>query len=231
MHCSLQICKNGSFKSAMNPTPKSISLVENTGVSAVCLPMEPCGGFQRQLPKPIAKAAYSMAPPPVSRILAARPRFRTASDSAVMSRSDLREYLLADLLANGRQTWTFSDRWHYPLLHFQRHLRRAEYILNCKSGKFWTGYRAFASWSLRKHGARLGFTIIQNFFGPGLSVTHWGKIADQEHFQRARCRIHQGICLGWKVGNIPHLLPRKTSGSGMLPAKPAVYPDRKGVLS
>jgi serine O-acetyltransferase len=148
-----------------------------------------------------------------------------------MSRSDLREYLLADLLANGRQTWTFSDRWHYPLLHFQRHLRRAEYILNCKSGKLWTGYRAFASWSLRKHGAKLGFTIIQNFFGPGLSVTHWGEIADQERFQRARCRIHQGICLGWKVGNMPHLLREKHQPVGSrVPSQPSI-PTAKGVLS
>jgi serine O-acetyltransferase len=124
----------------------------------------------------------------------------------IASGADLREYLLADLAAGGRRIWRFYDRWRFPALHFQRHLRRVEYIVNCRRGKVWAAYRTFSRWRLREHGIKLGFTITPNIFGPGLSIAHWGTIVVNEHCRiGARCRIHPGTCLGWKDGKVPQI--------------------------
>jgi serine O-acetyltransferase len=124
----------------------------------------------------------------------------------IFSRTELREYLRSDLAANGQGRWRFYDRWRLPVLHFQRHLRRVEYIVNCRRGKIWAPYRAFARWRLREHGIKLGFTIFPNCFGPGLSIAHWGTIVVNADCRiGARCRIHPGTCLGWAHGKVPQL--------------------------
>lgn len=125
---------------------------------------------------------------------------------AIQSRSDLRDYLKADLAAHGRSNWRFYDRWRFPTLHFQRRLRRVEYIVNCRKGPLWALYRFFVRWRLRQLGIKYGFSITPNVFGPGLCLPHWGTIVVNHQCRiGARCRIHPNTCLGWKENQVPQL--------------------------
>jgi len=113
-------------------------------------------------------------------------------------------YLSADLRAQGLTEWKLFYRWKFPIMCFQRHLRYAEYINNCKCGKLWGPYRFFCRWRLSEHGIKLGFSIPLNVFGPGLSIAHWGYIVvNEQAIIGANCRIHPGTCVGVSHGKCP----------------------------
>jgi serine O-acetyltransferase len=119
---------------------------------------------------------------------------------------DLKRYQQEDLLAHGRARWRWYDCFRYPVLAFQRKLRRTEFILNCRQAPIFRFYRAYAQRSLRVAGMKLGFTISANIFGPGLSIAHLGTIiVNPDCRVGARCRIHPGVCLGWHEGKVPTL--------------------------
>jgi serine O-acetyltransferase len=122
----------------------------------------------------------------------------------IFSLKDLRRYQQEDLAAHGLSRWRWTDRFRYPVLAFQRKLRRTEYILNRFEGNIWRLYCQYSRRSLRTAGMKLGFTISANIFGPGLSIAHWGTIVvNPECRVGARCRIHPGVCLGWHNGQVP----------------------------
>ena len=124
----------------------------------------------------------------------------------IQSIRDLKQYQREDLAANGFSNWRWFYRFRYPVMVFQRKLRRTEFVLNCFTGPFWSVWRAYSRRSLRVAGMKLGFTISANIFGPGLSVAHWGTIVVNPDCRvGARCRIHPGVCLGWHDGKVPTL--------------------------
>jgi serine O-acetyltransferase len=126
--------------------------------------------------------------------------------AVILSLRDLKQYQQEDLLMNGRTTWHWTDRFRFPVLAFQRKLRRTEYVLNHFQGGLWRLYRGYARRNLRVAGMKLGFTISANIFGPGLSIAHWGTIVVNPDCRvGARCRIHPGVCLGWRNGGVPAL--------------------------
>lgn len=119
----------------------------------------------------------------------------------IHSYRDLKDYQKADLIAHGKSQWRWFDGLRYPVLAFQRQLRRTEFVLNVLKGPIWTPYKAYRRRSLRIAGMKLGFTISANIFGPGLSIAHWGTIiVNPDCRVGARCRIHPGVCLGWHDG-------------------------------
>jgi serine O-acetyltransferase len=126
--------------------------------------------------------------------------------TVIQSLADLKRYQQEDLAAHQLPRWYWTMRFTHPVLRFQRKLRRTEYVLNCMQGSVWAPLRALCRWNLRVAGMKLGFTISANIFGPGLSIAHWGTIVVNPDCRvGARCRIHPGVCLGWKDGKVPML--------------------------
>jgi serine O-acetyltransferase len=124
----------------------------------------------------------------------------------IESRADLQRYQAEDLIAHQLPRWRWPMRFSHPVLAFQRQLRRTEYVINCRRGSLWRLYRGYRQRRLRLAGMKLGFTISANIFGPGLSIAHWGPIVVNPDCRiGARCRIHPGVCLGWKDGKVPVL--------------------------
>ena len=130
----------------------------------------------------------------------------TLQGPIIHSRKELKRYLAEDLAANGIKEWRLLYRIRFPVVHFQRHLRRTEFIVNCYRGPFANLVQLVAKWRLRVHAIRLGFTITPNIFGPGLSIAHWGTIVVNEKCRvGAHCRIHPSTCLGWRPSGVPTL--------------------------
>lgn len=124
----------------------------------------------------------------------------------IKSKTDYRFYLKQDKIALGIPNLTFKTFLKNILLpsriyKFQKLLRKAEYVKNCKTnvlGKieyFWVYYR-FTKLSLR-----LGFSIPLNVFGPGLAIVHYGTIVVNAKAKvGANCRIHPSTCIGASGG-------------------------------
>lgn len=124
------------------------------------------------------------------------------------SKRALNEYLRADI-ANHRPAidkWRFWYSMKYPVLAWQRRLRRIEYLRNCKTGKMWRPYLAWANYRFLMHSVRLGVSIPPNVFGPGLALAHWGNVMVNSKARiGANCRIHPGTCIGANAGKAPVL--------------------------
>lgn len=121
----------------------------------------------------------------------------------IKNRSDLTYFLEADLRAAGLSSWTFMSRFIYPVVHFQRCLRKFELMYN-RSPRWMRFYVLLRRFRLRRQAIRLGFTIPPNVFGPGLSIAHWGTIVVNDKARiGARCRIHPGTAIGERDGLAP----------------------------
>lgn len=123
----------------------------------------------------------------------------------INSRKELQIYLDADLQAAGLKKWRFWYRLKYPVLHWQRNLRKLEYLTNTKkSFAILRPYVKLRGILFLHQSIWLGFSIPVNVFGPGLSIAHWGTIV-VNHMCRvgSNCRIHPGTTLGEKDGAAP----------------------------
>ena len=84
-----------------------------------------------------------------------------------------------------------------PTWRFMRNLRRAEYVTNCKSGRFWRFMAKILVFRVRRLGNRLGYSIPLNTCGPGLCLPHVGTIVIN---RRARlgtnCKVHVCVNIG-----------------------------------
>lgn len=124
----------------------------------------------------------------------------------IVNKQDLKKYLQLDLEASGLSSWTVFKSFKYPIISWQRHLRRLEYSINVHRHPLFRGYILIRRYWFRRHSINLGFTIPPNVFGPGLSVAHWGTIVVNDKAKvGANCRIHPGTCLGEKGGLAPTL--------------------------
>lgn len=122
------------------------------------------------------------------------------------SKEALHEYLRADMASHrpALTKWRFWYAYKYPVLAWQRRLRFLEYLYNCRTGILWRPYRYWADHAFRMHSVRMGFSILPNVFGPGLSVGHWGSvIVNSKARIGANCRIHPGACIGANAGQSP----------------------------
>jgi len=127
----------------------------------------------------------------------------------IESKMDYTLYLKADCISLNRKTHlTLRDKlinvffgdvvWEY-----QKALRKAEYIKNCKHGLIGRIQYAFALRKLRKLGITLGFHIFPNNFGPGLSISHPGSIIVNTNVRvGANCRVHPGTVIGTQAGPV-----------------------------
>jgi serine O-acetyltransferase len=125
------------------------------------------------------------------------------ASTRIETRSDLEQFIAADLRMLRLTRW----RWHYrlttPIAHFQRRLRISEYRTNVARGR--AAHEALAAISrlrTRRLGHRLGFSIPVNVFGPGLSIAHVGTIVVNSRTRVGRnCRLSHMVTLGESFGH------------------------------
>ncbi len=86
---------------------------------------------------------------------------------------------------------------------FQRLLRRLEYLNNVKSsGAMSKVVYIFLRLRFKKMSLKLGFSIPENVFGPGLAIVHYGTIVVNKNTRvGANCRIHVDTNIGASGGS------------------------------
>jgi serine O-acetyltransferase len=126
----------------------------------------------------------------------------------IKNKQDYEYYLEADMIALGRK------KDHSPremvinsiidpdyVWHFQKLLRKAEYLQNCKGGILSQINYAIIYRELSRLSIKLGYYIHPNNFGPGLSISHPGYILINGASRiGSNCRIHPGVVIGTQAG-------------------------------
>jgi serine O-acetyltransferase len=122
----------------------------------------------------------------------------------IRSKKDYLYYLKADSFGEKGTVWT--DRllkFLFPdeIQKFKRLLRKAEYYKNVKKGFFNNIVYYITKYRFKKQSLKLGFTIPENVFGPGLSIPHYGTIiVNAKARVGANCRIHVSTNIGESGG-------------------------------
>jgi len=125
----------------------------------------------------------------------------------IKSKKKYLEYLKADRTALGIKTnhWKVKLKeliFPDPIWRFQKKLRKLEYYLNCKKGVLNKIYYFYLKYRFRQESIRLGFTIPENVFGPGLAIVHYGTIiVNSSAIIGKNCRIHACVNIGASGGN------------------------------
>lgn len=125
----------------------------------------------------------------------------------IESKSDYYQYLEKDKKALGIKNESPTDIIKNiispnPQWVFQRKLRKLEYYQNCRSGIFNKIYYLYMKYKFQRLSIRLGFTIPENVFGPGLAIVHYGTIVVNSRARIGKnCRIHASVNIGASGGN------------------------------
>lgn len=118
----------------------------------------------------------------------------------IENRDDYLYYLEADRIALGeaRKRPHFISVWEVDVIwKFQRLLRKAEYLHNCRSNGIHKIYYKYTQYRLFRAQLKTGFSIPINVFGPGLSISHLGSIVINGHAKVGKnCRIHPFTTIG-----------------------------------
>jgi len=125
----------------------------------------------------------------------------------ITSRNELKYYIEADRIALYRKKKTIADNI-YQLIRpdyiwkFQKLLRKCEYYKNTKErSAFRKLFYIIYKLKLIKLSVKLGFSIPENVFGPGLAIVHYGTIiVNAEAKVGANCRIHACTNIGQSGG-------------------------------
>jgi serine O-acetyltransferase len=128
----------------------------------------------------------------------------------ILSKSDYFHYLERDRIAMGRKLPTLRSKIISIFLEdyiwkFLRLLRKIEYYKNVKARSsflhrlmYYILKRRFRILSLK-----LGFSIPENVFGPGLAIPHYGTIVVNANAKvGANCRIHVSTNIGASAGSV-----------------------------
>lgn len=128
----------------------------------------------------------------------------------IRSRKDYLNYLEADRIALGRKAETFIEKIRHLISpdyiwQFQRLLRKLEYYKNVKNVKngsvVYKLIYLFFKLKFKRLSVKLGFSIPENVFGPGLAIVHYGTIVVNENARvGANCRIHVDTNIGASGG-------------------------------
>lgn len=85
---------------------------------------------------------------------------------------------------------------------FQKRLRKLEYLKNCRKDFTGTIHYNLLKIRHRKLAIKLGFSIPENVFGPGLSIAHYGTIVVNSKTRVGKnCRIHVCTNIGASGGS------------------------------
>lgn len=126
----------------------------------------------------------------------------------IKSKKDYLDYLEADRIALGKPHYSLFvmikekiKREH--IWEFQRLLRKTEYYNNVVSKNYFLGKILYIYFKikLKNLSLKLGFTIPENVFGPGLAILHYGAIVVNAKAKvGANCRIHVCTNIGESGG-------------------------------
>lgn len=122
--------------------------------------------------------------------------------SIIQNKSDLEYFLERDKVALGKSA---SKRplpvkdviWKYQIL-----LRKTEYHKNTRKTPF--GSLLYALYAVRKRnlGNKLGFSVPENVFGPGLSIGHVSPIVVNSQAKvGCNCRLNDSVTIGATNGS------------------------------
>lgn len=130
---------------------------------------------------------------------------RDVPEDRIRNRADYRAFLAADLAAHDLASWHFFLQPKYPELHYQRVLRRVEYLQTLRALPARLHY-ALARVRLARLAVRTGLSVPPGVFGRGLSIAHCGSVVVNDHARVGTyCRIHSGTNLGIHRGGAPTL--------------------------
>lgn len=125
----------------------------------------------------------------------------------ILSKEDYINYLEDDRLALGRKETGFFGKLVRSISpdyiwDFQRLLRKLEYYKNVKkNGVCDKIIYLYLRLKYKKLSVKLGFTIPENVFGPGLAIVHYGTIVINQNVKvGANCRIHVDTNIGASGG-------------------------------
>jgi serine O-acetyltransferase len=124
----------------------------------------------------------------------------------ISSRDDYERYLIADMAARDVQVWRWWHRFKHPELHFQRLMRRLEYVESCRRDPVGRVLARIVARQYKRRSVALGFTIPRNAFGAGLSLANYGSIVVNGHTRVGRnCRVHSDVSIGEAKGGAPRI--------------------------
>lgn len=99
-----------------------------------------------------------------------------------------------DLAVRGRKSLPWFYQIRKPIISYTVLLRKVEYLQNTKRGFLGGLYCKVMQLRLKRLGAKLGFSITPNTFGPGLYLVHWGSIViSSEARFGAHARVHSCV--------------------------------------
>lgn len=119
----------------------------------------------------------------------------------INSKQDYLFFLECDRLARnypksgGLKSLLNQNEW--PLVKYQKLMRKIEYYNNCKKGLFSKFYVLFLKHRYKNKSIKYGFTIPINTFGPGLVIMHRGTICINGNVKiGSNCRINTCVNIG-----------------------------------
>jgi serine O-acetyltransferase len=128
----------------------------------------------------------------------------------ILSKNDYLDYLNADRLALNKPHLNYRIKIReYAtrdlLWKFQRLLRKCEYYKNVKSKESYIYKLIYLIYKVKfkNLSIKLGFSIPENVFGPGLAILHYGTIiVNQRAKIGANCRVHADVNIGESGGMV-----------------------------
>jgi serine O-acetyltransferase len=126
----------------------------------------------------------------------------------INSKEDYLYYLEADRIALGKPKYSLKvlldEYLKLDLIwSFQRLLRKSEYFKNVKSKNSFCGKFSYflIKRRFKKKALKLGFSIPENVFGPGLAILHYGTIiVNAEAKVGSNCRLQACTNIGQSGG-------------------------------
>ncbi len=126
----------------------------------------------------------------------------------ILNTKDYINYLNADRLALNKPQLTYKLKIKEFVTRdfiwkFQRLLRKCEYYKNVKSKKsfFYELLYIYYKIKFKNLSLKLGFSIPENVFGPGLAILHYGTIiVNPRAIIGTNCRIHADVNIGESGG-------------------------------
>lgn len=125
----------------------------------------------------------------------------------ITSKEVYKRYLQEDRHALGMSQLSLLQRLRLLFVpnyiySFQKLMRKVEYVGNTRT-TIWGHLRYyFLRLRYKRLSLRLGFTIPENVFGPGLSIAHYGTIIINQKARIGKnCRIHACVNIGASGGS------------------------------
>ncbi len=128
----------------------------------------------------------------------------------INSKQDLKHFIKQDLQARNQTRIPPFYQIRKPIMHYTILLRKAEYLQNTKQKFIGKIMRKIIQLRLKLLGAKLGFSISPNTFGPGLYLVHWGSIViSSEAVIGKNARVHSCVNISGKpvIGDNVYLAP------------------------